>query len=427
MYLTKKTQIYPCAQALEKLWSVSSLCTRVFNAGLEQRRDKKSYGKVNIYSQKKELRVLKKEFPEFKKPSSQVLQNSLFSLDRAYKMFFTKHINGDKNVRPPKFRSSKYFFTQEYSQKNTSFDLSKPGQLALAYGSSKKDWIILEVPHGGYESVKTVKITQDKTNKKWFACMTYEVKEKALKTEGHILYFDPGCKTSLTGLKTTGEFFEYDFNALRKINNSTYHLIDELKSRRDKKKNRKSQAFRRLTKRINGLFAKINTRTKTYLHSLANQILKEHQDVKAFKIGDWDKQKTLADTQNPFVNKTINRAVQNNNPLGKLIDILTYKARLAGQEVAKVDERGTTRTCSKCDYVHKGGLSPAKRIFVCEKCAFSFPRDHHSCLNLLKRFESALWPRLPDILSGSSSRMELAPFSFKPQLSVNQLITGRAS
>ena len=206
MHLTKKIQVYLSAEALEKLWSTSSACTRVFNAGLEQRRDKKSYGKVNIYSQKKELRILKKEFPEFKKPSSQVLQNSLFSLDRAYKMFFTKHKNGDKEVRPPKFRSSKYFFTQEYSQKKISFDLSIPGQLRLAYGSSSKDWIIIEVPHAGYEGVKTVKITRDKTSKKWFACMTYEIKEHALKTDGHVLYFDRAVKHRLQALRRRVSF-----------------------------------------------------------------------------------------------------------------------------------------------------------------------------------------------------------------------------
>lgn len=172
--------------------------------------------------------------------------------------------------------------------------------------------------------------------------LPYEVQTKDLKTDGPVLYFDPGCKTSLTGIKTTGEFFEYDFNALRKINISTYHLIDELKSQRDKKRSRNSQAFRRLTKRINALFAKINARTKTYLHSLANHLLKEHPDVKSFKIGDWDKRKTLANTAFTFVNKTINRAVQNNNPLGILIDILTYKARLRGQEVQKVDEKRIT-------------------------------------------------------------------------------------
>jgi transposase len=145
------------------------------------------------------------------------------------------------------------------------------------------------------------------------------------------------------------------------------------------------------------------------------------------QMGNWDKRKTLAATGMKFVNKTINRAVQNNNPLGKLIEILSYKAKMRGQMVEKFDERGTTRTCSKCDFVHVNGVSPGTRTFVCENCNYTFQRDHHSCLNFIKRFEPALWLRLPDLLSGSSSRLELAPFSFKPQCSVTQLITEQAS
>ena len=116
-----------------------------------------------------------------------------------------------------------------------------------------------------------------------------------------------------------------------------------------------------------------------------------------------------------------------NNPLQKLIEILSYKAKLNGQEVSKFDERGTTSTCSQCDYFHEDGIPPSTRIFRCANCRFTFPRDHHSCLNFIKRFESALWLRLPDILSGRSWRTELAPFSFKPQRSANHLITAQAS
>lgn len=427
MHLTKKIQINPSSEAMKKLRSVSAMCTDIYNAALEQRRDKRSWGKVNVFSQNRELVAIKKEFPEYKAPSSQLLQGVFFSLDRAYKMFFSKHKKGDKEVRPPKFRSRKYFFTQEFPQKKTSFDLSVSGKLRLAYGKSRKDWIEIDVPDLGYDTVKTVKISQDKISKKFFACMTYEIADVPQKTSGPVIYFDPGCKTSLTGIKTTGQFFEYDLNPLRKINRSTYQLIDELKSRRDKKKNRDSNAFRRLNKRITLLFRKIETRSKAYLSTLAKSILEEHPDVKTFKIGDWDKRKTLADTGKPFVNKTINRAVQNNNPLGKLIDILSYKAEMRGQKVEKFDERGTTRTCSQCDFVHKNGISPSKRTFVCENCNFTFARDHHSCLNFVKRYEPALWLRLPDILSGSSSRVELAPFSFKLQRSVNQLFTEPAS
>src|SRR5437773_11044585 len=98
MQLTKKIPVYPKTIAIEKLWLVSFLCNRVYNAANEQRCDKNSYGKVNVFTQKRELTIIKKEYPEYKKPSSQVLQNCLFSLDRAYKMFFTKWKSGDKDV-----------------------------------------------------------------------------------------------------------------------------------------------------------------------------------------------------------------------------------------------------------------------------------------------------------------------------------------
>ncbi len=162
----------------------------------------------------------------------------------------------------------------------------------------------------------------------------------------------------------------------------------------------------------------ISTRTKMYLHTLANKILNEHEDVSHFMVGDWDKRKTLADTKNKFVNKSINRAVQNNNPLEILFDILKYKAKRLGQVAQKFDERGTARTCSSCGYVHKEGIDPSIRVFKCKKCDFRLPRDLQSTLNFVKRYEPALWQGLSGNLPDSSRKLELAPFSCKPQVSV---------
>ena len=146
--------------------------------------------------------------------------------------------------------------------------------------------------------------------------------------------------------------------------------------------------------------------------------MRDHGDVKEFKIGDWDKQATLADTNYSFINRKINRAVQNNNPLQKLIDILKYKAQRLGQSIKKVDERGTTKTCSVCDHQIKGGLKPEIRNFLCPnpECEFQYPRDHQSCLNYLKRYEPATWLRLPELYSGRSKGLGLGPFSCKPQI-----------
>lgn len=161
MILTRKLNINPNKLAQEALWTVSHLCTQLWNAALEQRRDQKSWGLINIYSQKKEIRDVKKAFPEFKRPSSQVLQNVVFSLDRGYKMFFTKLREGDKEVRPPKFKSRKYFFTQEYSQRETAFKI-KNDVLKLSYGSRPSDWIEIDLPAGsGYDTVKTAVVSYD--------------------------------------------------------------------------------------------------------------------------------------------------------------------------------------------------------------------------------------------------------------------------
>ena len=426
MDLTCKVQIKPDSKAIEKLRLVSGLCTEFWNGLVTQRKNYHLYGKTNKYEQKKALPQIKKELPEFKIPSSQVLQEVVFDCDRSYLMFYTKRKKGDLSVRQPKFKSRKYFYTQTYSQRETSFKLEK-ASLKLAFGKSKKDWIVIDAPHIKVEKPKTVKIKYDELSKKWYALFSYEVKEADKLSFGHKIYFDPGCKTALTGIKTTGEFFEYSFSPLRKINISTYKLIDDLKSRRDKIKNRNSKAWRRLNKRIKILFRKIATRTKMYLHTLANQILKEHEDVTHFMIGDWEKRKTLADTDNKFVNRTINRAVQNNNPLGILFDILKYKATRLGQEAKKFDERGTTRTCSKCGHIHKEGINPSIRVFSCKKCKFKFSRDHQSCLNFVKRYESALWQGLSGNLPDSSRKLELAPFSCKPQVGVAHVTTSQTS
>ncbi len=253
MDLTCKIQIKPSYDAIQKLWLVSGLCTEFWNGMVTERKNYHLYGKTNKYEQKKDLPKIKKILPEFKIPSSQVLQEIVFDLDRSNQMFFTKRKQGDKNVRPPKFKSKKYFYTQTYSQPENSFKI-EDGKLKLAFGKGKKDWIEIEALHIKVEKPKTVKVKYDELGKKWYALFSYEVKEADSLAWGHKIYFDPGCKTALTGIKTTGEFVAYSFSPLRKINMSTYKLMDTLKSRRDKIKNRNSKAWRRRNKRIRVLF-----------------------------------------------------------------------------------------------------------------------------------------------------------------------------
>lgn len=203
--------------------------------------------------------------------------------------------------------------------------------------------------------------------------------------------------------------------------------IDNWLSLRDRAK-LGSRKWRRYNQKIKSGFKKLSRRTRSYLHSLAKLLLQDHPEVKYFKIGNWKKQETVAKTENAFVNKRINRAVQNNNPIENFIKLLSYKAKLKGQVVSKFDESGTTRSCVRCDLKKKEGLSPQMRVFRCESCGFSYPRDHHSCLNFVKKFDAVLWQRLSGNLPDRTKRTTLHPFSLKPQrLNCSILNTGCSS
>ena len=228
----------------------------------------------------------------------------------------------------------------------------------------------------------------------------------------HLLYFDPGCKTALTGIKTDGTICEYDINPLRQLNLNHYILIDQLKSRRDKKK-RESKQWRRLSSKIRNIYARIDGQTKHYLHRMATQILADHPDVIGFYVGDWDKSQTLADTGYKFIDKRINRQVQNNNPIMTLVGYLCYKATMRCKEVRKFNERGTTRTCSCCGHVIAEGLSPSVRTFTCPECGFTISRDIDSTLNFLNIYQFAVWYSLRALQCLSIARLLLNPSSSK--------------
>ncbi len=418
MTLTHKVRINPSPVVQAILWYISYMCVEIWNYCVEQQRNNPE---LSVYDLKRELPRLKRERPEFKMAASQLLQYVVFAVYRSLRMAATKNRQGDTKVKPPQLKRTERFFTQEYSQKNHSFKFEKDATgrmfLKIAYGAKPADWLAIEIESGDYDSVKTVTLCYQA--KKWYACLTYIVELPPKKNLSHAIYFDPGCLVSLTGIKTTQEFFEYSMRPLYEINRDTYKFIDELKAKRATKK-KGSYHYMRLTGKIDSLYSKIKTRSNTYMHTLVKKILHNHPDAH-FKIGNWKKINTLANTGSKYVDRKINRAVQNNNPLEKLIGIFIYKARLNGQIVEKFDERGTTKTCSACGFVPSKGLNPSVRTFTCQRCSFTYPRDLQSCLNFIKKFESALWPCLSSSLPDRSVKMELHPFSFKLHYSVKTI------
>ena len=419
MNLAKKIKIDIPSNVLDSLWFVSDLCTDLWNGSLEQktyRRDKNRH----LYEQKRDIPYIKELVPEYKIPSSQIIQNVIISLHEGFDSFFAKRAKGDFLANPPKFKSKKYFYTQKYSQYGTSFVVEN-NILKLAYGKSKKDWLEIPLPKEVelLNNFKTATIKKEKNKDKYYVSFSYIYDEKPYIPNDKTVYFDPGSITALTGINQNGKIFEYSISDLRKKNMETYLYIDKLKSKL-KKKTKNSSRYNHINKKIDRGFKKINTRTKMTLSSVANRIIADNKSANQFKIGKWTTPQTISKTENKIKDKRINRAMQNNNPLSKLINILSYKAKMIGKEVSKFDERGTTKTCAMCGKKHKKGIDPSKRTFKCEnkKCQFEYPRDGHSCLNFVRIYEPALWQSLVGNLPTRTKKVQFNVFSCKTQSNV---------
>jgi len=82
------------------------ICLTLYNNALDQRisvyrQHKKT---ISVYDQANQLPELKKEFPEFKAVDSQVLQDVLERLDKAYKSFFRRVKQKGQKAGFPRFK-----------------------------------------------------------------------------------------------------------------------------------------------------------------------------------------------------------------------------------------------------------------------------------------------------------------------------------
>src|ERR1051326_709109 len=86
--------------------------------------------------------------------------------------------------------------------------------------------------------------------------------------------------------------------------------------------------------------------------------------------------------------KALHRAVYNDWGLSGFVQMLTYKGLLAGKVLEIIDERETSKTCSRCG--HQQPMPLWKRTYGCGNCSLVMDRDENSAVNQLRRFLARL-------------------------------------
>jgi len=374
MYLTAKIKLNLSPEQEETLWQISDSARRLYNLALEQRKLVYAHRKhgISMFEQKKELTFLRKKyFPEL---HSQTAQEVIIDLNEAYVSFF-KHLKSDKTARPPKYRGYKYFYTLTYPQ--ASFHLEDN---AIILHNTK--WLSIKFAEGyrDLERVKKIKqaeITQE--NGDYYACISCEVIPERQKTTGKEIAFDPGSIILLTGYDGK-QIVKIESKALKKTAKYYDKSLDSIKSKLDCSK-RGSKRHRRLMQAKRRTLKKRARRMKQINHCISKELINMGYD--AYYVGDWSKKETLAETGIPVVDKRINRVIQNELPVGILVDYLHYKAKLKSKQVEKVNEARSTNTCSCCGHVGKK-LPVTIRAFRCEKCGHTANRDENAAINLYR-------------------------------------------
>ncbi len=382
--LTYKFRAYPTALQEYKLENWLSVLCWLYNYALEERKRiwKEEKRSVRYSEQQNNLPRLKKEEPILKTVHSQVLQDALRRVDKAFSKFFPDLERKKKGERikvgyPKKKPIAKY--------KSLTFPqvwMKQKGKLTPIIRLERKNnrFAHLTLPKIGklkirlhreieWTKAKTVTVKRDFSGK-WWVCVSAEVDlEQILKgavkrLESKSVGIDLGVKN----LVTTSEksFVEHPKFLQR---------LEKRLKREQKKLSRKekgSENFEKQRKRVAKIHERIKNARRDFLHKLSRHLV-DNYDLIAFE--DLDIPALVRDNR---LAKLILDA-----GWGTLITFATYKAVMAGAEVVRVNPAYTTQDCSVCGYRVPKTL--AERMHRCPNCGAELDRDYNASVNILKK------------------------------------------
>ncbi len=350
-----KYRLYPSRAQVTAIERMLGLCCELYNAGLQERRDAWRTNKtfITYNNQQNQLPEIKAIRPELGMVHSQVLQDTLKRLDKAFVAFFRRVKSGEK-AGFPRFRSRSRYNSFTYSQSGFSI---VSGKLKLSKIGMVK--IKLHRPIKG--KIKTLTITRNSTGK-WFACFTAEVEHERLPDNQNAVGIDMGITNFAT--LSTGEaianpkFFRGDEKRLAKAQKK---LSATTKRSPERVKRRKIVAL---------VHERIANRRRDFTHQESRKL------VNRFALIIFENLHIRGMVKNHHLAKSISDAAWN-----QLMQFTAYKAEEAGRCVRQVNPRNTSKACSRCGQIVEKDLSV--RVHSCSNCGLTLDRDYNAAINIL--------------------------------------------
>ena len=183
---TYKYKLYPTKTQKQVMHETTFICSLVYNQCLAQRKEawEKEKKSITCYNQIKELPALKEKDERYQSIYSQVLQDTVKRVDKAFKNFFRRVKAGD-TPGYPRFKSARRYDSFTYPQSGFKLNGKK---LSLSKIGDVK--IKLHRPIEG--KIKTLTICRQADG--WFACFSCEVESNPLPSTGKDVGVDVGLE-----------------------------------------------------------------------------------------------------------------------------------------------------------------------------------------------------------------------------------------
>jgi putative transposase len=377
---TFKYRLYPTKKQVETLQWTLDRTRELYNAALQERREIYKYtGKgTNYNAQASQLPEIKEIREEYKSIHSQVLQDTLRRVDKAFQSFFRRVKNGEKPGYPRYAGKHRY---DSFTYPQAGFSLTHDSRLCLSKIGSIKVKLHREVQG----TIKTCTIKRE--GEHWYVCFACEVEAcPKLSYTDEVVGIDLGVSKLAT--LSTGDTIEhprYYRQAEKKLKKAQQAL-----SRKKRGSKRRKKAVQRVAK----LHRKVRRQRQNFLHQESRWLVDTYEvivfeDLNTINLTRKPKPKQDAETGEYLPNGAAAKGGLNKSILDagwdQFVQYCVYKAANAGTLVAFVDPRNTSQVCSAC-----GKKGPHKdlseRTHTCIYCGVVLDRDENAALNIKDRW-----------------------------------------
>ncbi len=369
-----KFEIRPNGEQIRKMNQFCGCSRFVYNKALAYQNEQYQQDKSFKFSYTKLANLLpewKSEFVWLKDCNSQVLQQSLKDLEKAFRNFFNKQSDFPKFKKKgikDSFRIPQHF---ELDEKNSRIKLPKIG------------WVRYRKHREVIGNLKNVTVSQKCG--KWFVSIQTEFEQETPTPNGGEVGIDMGIARFAT--LSNGEYFE-PINALAKARNQLAKLQKQLKNKIKFSKN-----WQKLKAKIARLHHKIANIRKNFLHQISSAISKNQAIVYMEDLQIKNMSKSASGTieepsRNVKAKSGLNRSILDQSWY-EFRRQLDYKLLWNGGHLVLVPPQNTSRICPECGHKDKENRKTQAK-FACVSCGYENNADLVGAINILGRGQAIL-------------------------------------